>query len=231
MKKRTFAVDIDGTITENGGGRIHLDALDALRRLTSMGHNVIFVTGRSSVEGFLLSVFGGTTKISVGENGGCITLDTNEHILLGDIKECKNAFQVIKNNIDNVIEKPVFPRMTEVVLERTFDLDLARKVVSENNLNVELSDSQYAFHINSSGIDKGTGFSKIMKKLSILRDDVIAIGDSATDIPLFKVAKTSIALGNASDQVKSEATMVVSAKAGDGVLEALDKLAPKLFEM
>jgi phosphoglycolate phosphatase (TIGR01487 family) len=231
MKKRTFAVDIDGTITENGGGRIHLDALDALRRLTSMGHNVIFVTGRSSVEGFLLSVFGGTTKITVGENGGCITLDTNEHILLGDIKECKNAFQVIKNNIDNVIEKPVFPRMTEVVLERTFDLDLARKVVSENNLNVELSDSQYAFHINSSGIDKGTGFSEIMKKFSILRDDVIAIGDSATDIPLFKVAKTSIALGNASDQVKSEATMVVSAKAGDGVLEALDKLAPKLSEM
>jgi len=218
-------VDIDGTITENGGGRIHLDALDALRRLTNMGHNVIFVTGRSSVEGFLLSVFGGTTKITVGENGGCITLDTNEHILLGDIKECKNAFQVIKNNIDNVIEKPVFPRMTEVVLERTFDLDLARKVVSENNLNVELSDSQYAFHINSSGVDKGTGFSEIMKKLSILRDDVIAIGDSATDIPLFKVAKTSIALGNASDQVKSEATMVVSAKAGDGVLEALDKLA------
>jgi phosphoglycolate phosphatase (TIGR01487 family) len=231
MKKRTFAVDIDGTITENGGGRIHLDALDALRRLTNMGHNVIFVTGRSSVEGFLLSVFGGTTKISVGENGGCITLDTNDHILLGDIKECENAFQIIKNNVDNVHEKPVFPRMTEVVLDRTFDLDLARTVVVENNLNVELSDSQYAFHINSSGINKGTGFSEIMKKLSILRDDVIAIGDSATDIPLFKVAKTSIALGNASDQVKSEATMVVSAKAGDGVLEALDKLAPKLSEM
>jgi hypothetical protein len=224
-------VDIDGTITENGGGRIHLDALEALRHLTKMGHNVIFVTGRSSVEGFLLSIFGGTTKIAVGENGGCITLDTNEHILLGNIEECKNAFQIIKSNVDNVKEKPVFPRMTEVVLERTFDLDLARTVVSENNLNVELSDSQYAYHINSSGIDKGTGFSKIMKKLSILRDDVIAIGDSATDIPLFKVAKTSVALGNASDQVKSKATMVVSAKAGDGVLEALDKLAPKLSEM
>ena len=228
MKKRTFAVDIDGTITENGGGRIHLDALDALRRLTVMGHDVIFVTGRSSVEGFLLSVFGGTTKITVGENGGCITLDTNDHILLGNIKECENAFQIIKKNIDNVQEKPVFPRMTEVVLERTFDLDLARKVVSENDLNVELSDSQYAFHINSSGIDKGTGFSKIMDKFSILRDDVIAIGDSATDVPLFKVAKTSVALGNASEQVKSEATMVVSANAGDGVLEALDKLAPTL---
>jgi hypothetical protein len=231
MKKITFAVDIDGTITENGGGRIHLDALDALRHLTNMGHNVIFVTGRSSVEGFLLSVFGGTTKIAVGENGGCITFDTNEHVLLGNIEECKNAFQVIKNNIENVKEKPVFPRMTEVVLERTFDLNTARKILSENNLNVELSDSQYAFHINSPGIDKGTGFSKIMKKLNILRDDVIAIGDSETDIPLFKVAKTSIALGNASEHVKSEATMTVSANAGEGVIEALDKLAPKLSEM
>ena len=231
MKKRTFAVDIDGTITENGGGRIHLDALEALRRLTNLGHNVIYVTGRSSVEAFLLSVFGGTTKIAVGENGGCITLESDEHILLGNLDECKNAFDVIKNNIDNVKEKRVFPRMTEVVLERTFDLELARKLLSEKNIDVELSDSQYAYHINSPGIDKGTGFTKIMEKLSISSDDVIAIGDSATDIPLFKVAKTSIALGNASDQVKSEATMVVSAKAGDGVLEALDKLAPKLSEI
>jgi len=231
MKKRTFAVDIDGTITENGEGRIHLDALEALRQLTNMGHDVIFVTGRSSVEGYLLSVFGGTTKIAVGENGGCITMDSDDHILLGDIEECKSAFQVIKNNVENVKIKHVFPRMTEVVLERTFDLELARKVLSENNINVELSDSQYAYHINSSGIDKGTGFSNIMKKLSVLKDDVIAIGDSATDVPLFKVAKTSIALGNASDQVKSEATITVSAKAGDGVLEALDKLAPKLSEI
>ena len=231
MKKRTFAVDIDGTITENGGGRIHLDALEALRHLTDMGHNVIYVTGRSSVEAFLLAVYGGTTKIAVGENGGCITTDSDEHTLLGSLEECNNAFQVIKKNIDNVEKKPVFPRMTEVVLERTFDIDLARKIVSENNINVELSDSQYAYHINSSGIDKGSGFTKIMNKLSISYDDVIAIGDSATDIPLFKVAKTSVALGNASEQVKSMATVVVSANAGNGVLEALDKLAPILSEI
>lgn len=231
VKRRTFAVDIDGTITENGGGRIHLDSLEALRRLTDMGHNVIYVTGRSSVEAFLLAVYGGTTKIAVGENGGCVTFDSDEHTLLGNLEECNNAFQVIKNGIDNVKKKHVFPRMTEVVLERTFDLDLARKIISENNIDVELSDSQYAYHINSSGIDKGSGFSKIMNKLSILRDDVIAIGDSATDVPLFRVAKTSVALGNASEQVKSEATMTVSANAGDGVLEALDKLAPALSEI
>ena len=228
MKKKTFAVDIDGTITENGGGRIHLDALEALRRLTNMGHDVIYVTGRSSIEAYLLSVFGGTKKIAVGENGGCIALDADDHVLLGNIEECNRAFELIKNNIEGVQKKPVFPRLTEVVLERTFDIDDARKILSQNNINVELSDSQYAIHINSQGIDKGTGFTELMKKFNILKDDVIAIGDSATDIPLFKVAKTSIALGNASDAVRSEATLTVSGCSGDGVLEAIDKLAPKL---
>ncbi len=231
MKPKTFAVDIDGTITENGGGRINLDALSALRHMKNIGHNVIFVTGRSSVEAYLLSIFGGTTRIAVGENGGCITVNTNEHILLGNIQQCQHAFQIIKKEIDNVVEKPVFPRMTEVVLERTFDLNLAKQLVLEKNLDVLLSDSQYAFHINSRGIDKGTGFQEVMKRLSISSDDVIAIGDSATDIPLFKVAKTSIALGNSAEYVKSQATMTVSAKSGDGVIEALDKLASKLSEV
>jgi phosphoglycolate phosphatase len=231
VKKKTFAVDIDGTITENGSGRIHLDALDALRRLTNMGHDIIYVTGRSSVEAYLLSVFGGTRKIAVGENGGCIALDANDHILLGNIDECVRAFELIKNNIDGVQKKPVFPRVTEVVLERTFDMADARKLLSENNVDVELSDSQYAIHINSKGVNKGTGFTELMKKFDILPDDVIAIGDSATDIPLFGVAKTSIALGNASDAVRSAATMTVSGCSGDGVLEALDKLAPKLSEI
>ena len=231
MKKKTFAVDIDGTITENGVGRIHLDALEALRRLTNMGHDVIYVTGRSSVEAYLLSVFGGTRKIAVGENGGCIALDADDHVLLGNIEECNRAFELIKNNIEGVQKKPVFPRLTEVVLERTFDIENARKILSQNNINVKLSDSQYAIHINSKGIDKGTGFTELMKKFNILKDDVIAIGDSATDIPLFKIAKTSVALGNASNAVRSEATMTVSGCSGDGVLEALDKLAPKLSEI
>lgn len=231
MKQKTFAVDIDGTITENGVGRINLDALGALRHLKKLGHNVIFVSGRSSVEGYLLSVFGGTSHIAVGENGGCITTGPNEHILLGKKNECIQALEFLKSKTENVKEKNVFPRLTEVVLERTFDLEDAKKLLNENNSPVMLSDSQYAFHINSQGIDKASGFQQVMKMLSITHDDVIAIGDSDTDIPLFKIAKISIALGNSSEFVKSQATFTVSSKSGDGLIEALDKLAPNLFEV
>lgn len=230
MKRKTFAVDIDGTITENGGGRINLDALNSLRYIRKLGHNVIFVSGRSSVEGYLLAVFGGLNAIAVGENGGCITYGANDHILLGNKEKCVDALQVIRSKMSDVVEKPVFPRMTEVVLERTFDIEKAKEVLERSNLDVVLSDSQYAIHINSAGINKARGFEEVMKKLNVSREDVIAIGDSDTDIPLFKASKISIAVGNASENVKSNATMSVSAHAGDGVIEALDKIAPSLLE-
>jgi hydroxymethylpyrimidine pyrophosphatase-like HAD family hydrolase len=66
-------VDIDGTLTENGYGRVYLDAIAALRYLEDLGLRVIYVTGRSSIEAYLLAVFSGTTRIGVGENGGVIT--------------------------------------------------------------------------------------------------------------------------------------------------------------
>ena len=228
---KTFAVDIDGTITENDSGQIHLAALHSLRHLTNLGHNVIFVTGRSSIEGYLLSVFGGVTKIAVGENGGCITSGPNNHTLLGDMTKCIDAFHFLQTKLDGVQEKSVFPRMTEVVLQRTFDLDAGKKILSDFDSTMILSDSMYAYHINSKGVDKKTGFQEVMRVLSISVDDVIAIGDSATDLPLFDLAPTSIALNNASDLVKNHASIVTDAEAGDGVIEALSKIVPDISEM
>jgi len=89
LNKKTFAVDIDGTITMNGMGTIHLEALSKLRSLRDDGHNVILVTGRSSDEGYLLAIFGGLTHLAVGENGGCISFgDKIQHRMLGNKGEC-----------------------------------------------------------------------------------------------------------------------------------------------
>jgi len=228
---KIFAVDIDGTITENGQGRINLDALSALRYMEKLGHKVVFVSGRSSIEGYLLSVFAGTTHIAVGENGGVITFGPTSHKLLGNKKECVKAFNIFTSRIQGVKEKPVFPRMTEVVLERTFDLNDAKKIVLEENLPVELSDSQYAFHIDSKGVNKGSGIGEVVKMLSASFKDIIAIGDSETDVPLFKQSGLSIALGNSSQDVKSQASMSVSGKSGEGVIEALEQITLQLSKV
>lgn len=228
MKPKIFAVDIDGTITDNKGGRVDLDALAALRYLVKLGHKVIYVTGRSSIEAYVLSVFGGTTRIAVGENGGIITSGPNEHKLIGNKQECVKAFEFIKTNLPEVVEKPVFPRITEVVLERNFDIEHGKTILSQNGYEVQLSDSMYAYHINSKGVNKANGFLEVMRMFSATRDDVIAIGDSETDLPLFDIAEVSVAMGNAPDGVKSRATIAVQGREGDGVIEALEKIELKL---
>ena len=224
LNKKTFAVDIDGTITMNGMGTIHLEALSKLRSLMDDGHNVILVTGRSSVEGYLLAIFGGLTHLAVGENGGCITFgDKIQHRMLGNKGECIHALATIQSKLDiEIKEKPVFPRMTEVVLERTFDIDNVQKIIDENNLNVVLTDSGYAYHINSKGVDKGSGFMEAIKMLEIDVNDTIAIGDSDTDVPLFKVVKNNIAVSNSTENLKKLAKIVTTKKSGEGVLEGLD---------
>jgi hydroxymethylpyrimidine pyrophosphatase-like HAD family hydrolase len=63
---RAFAVDIDGTLTEDGCGMVHLAAFTSLRFLEYVGFKVIYVTGRSSIEAYLLAIFGGTTKVAIG---------------------------------------------------------------------------------------------------------------------------------------------------------------------
>ena len=229
MKPKIFAVDIDGTITDNKGGRVDLDALAALRYLVKLGHKVIYVTGRSSIEAYVLSVFGGTTRIAVGENGGIITSAPNEHKLIGNKQECLRAFEFLKTKIPDAVEKPVFPRITEVVLERNFDINLAKKIFAENNFDVQISDSMFAYHINSKGVNKANGFLEVMKMFSAKKEDVVAIGDSETDVPLFKIAGISVALGNATDEVKSQATISVVGHEGDGVIDALEKIQLKLL--
>jgi len=230
VRPKIFAIDIDGTITDTKGGRVDLDALAALRYMEKLGHKVIFVTGRSSVEAYVLSVFGGTTRVAVGENGGAVMYGPSEHKLLGNKEDCIKAFEFFKTKIPQIEIKNVFPRLTEVVLERNFDIDLAKKIVTQNDLPVELSDSQYAFHINSKGINKARGLEEVMSMFSATKDDVISIGDSETDVPLFKATGLSIAIGNASEDVKSEASMTVAGNAGDGVIEALEYVELKLSQ-
>ncbi|SMH71054.1 phosphoglycolate phosphatase [Candidatus Nitrosotalea okcheonensis] len=229
MKPKIFAIDIDGTITDNKGGRVDLDALGALRYLVKLGHKVIYVTGRSSIEAYVLSIFGGTTRIAVGENGGIITSGPNEHKLIGNKQKCLDAFEFLKTKIPEAIEKPVFPRMTEVVLERNFDVNIGKKLFADNDLGVTLTDSQYAYHINSKGVDKANGFVEVMNMFSARKEDVIAIGDSETDVPLFKLAGTSVALGNAPKNVQSQATLSVLGHQGDGMIEALEAVQLQLL--
>lgn len=217
-----FAIDIDGTLTLNGNGALNLDALAKLRYLVKLGYKVIFVTGRSSVEAYTLSVFAGTTQIAIGENGGVITTSPVEHELLANKENCLKGFDLLAKNINGVSQKPVFPRMTEIVLEREFDINVGNKIFRENDVDLTIVDSNYAFHINEVKINKGLGLAFLLKKLKIDLDDVVAIGDSETDIPMFKQSKFSVTFESSEENVRRSATHVVGGTNGEGLINAID---------
>ncbi len=217
-----FAIDIDGTLTLNGNGALNLDALAKLRYLVKLGYQVIFVTGRSSLEAYTLSVFGGTTQIAIGENGGVITTSPVEHELLANRENCLKGFDLLTKSINGVSQKPVFPRMTEIVLERDFDIIEGNKIFRENYLDLNLVDSNYAFHINEVKINKGLGLAFLLKKLKIDLHEVVSIGDSETDIPMFKQSKFSVTFESSEENVRRSATHVVGGTNGEGLINAID---------
>jgi phosphoglycolate phosphatase (TIGR01487 family) len=219
---KAIAIDIDGTLTENGGGMVHLNALASLRYLENIGCKVIFVTGRSSIEAYILSVFGGTTNVAVGENGGAVTMGPQQHLTFASKEKCIEGYHVLKKNIDSVKLKNAFNRITEVVLCRTFDIEQGQRILDGNNLDLCLTDSKYAFHINEKGIDKSVGLKKALSILDIVPANVVAIGDSETDIPMFNMCGYSIALNHAGQNVKASAKYVVNGRQGEGAVEAIE---------
>jgi phosphoglycolate phosphatase len=219
---KLFAIDIDGTITINGDGAINLEILSKLRYLIKLGYKIIYVTGRSSTEAFILSVFGGTTKISIGENGGVITKSPTDHILLANKEKCMIGYNLLAKEFDNIENKQVFPRMTEVVLKRTFDIDKGNKILKENKLDLLIVDSNYAFHINEKKINKAYGLKYLLNTLKINTSEVVAIGDSETDIPMFELCQNSVTFESSKVRVKKMAKFVVKGESGEGLINALD---------
>ncbi|MBA3978352.1 MAG: phosphoglycolate phosphatase [Nitrosopumilus sp.] len=224
---KLFAIDIDGTITINGEGMVNLEILSKLRYLINLGYKIVYVTGRSSVEAFILSVFGGTTKVSIGENGGVITKSPTHHILLADKEKCIKGYHLLANEFENIENKQVFPRMTEVVLTRTFDIDKGNKILKDNNTDLVLVDSNYAYHINEKKINKAYGLRYVLNMLQINPSEVVAIGDSETDIPMFELCENSVTFESSNVKVKKMAKYIVNGKNGEGLINALDLIIRK----
>ena len=78
--------------------------------------------------------------------------------------------------------------------------------------------------LTSSKADKGLALQVACADLGIPVSDVVAMGDSDTDIEMFKVAGASVAMGQASQAVKAAATWVTAPHGEDGVGHAIEQL-------
>jgi 5-amino-6-(5-phospho-D-ribitylamino)uracil phosphatase len=81
-----------------------------------------------------------------------------------------------------------------------------------------------ALTLTARGADKGLALHVACDALGIDVAGVAAFGDSDTDVEMFKVAGAGIAMGQASDAVKSAASWVTGTHAEDGVATVVERL-------
>ncbi len=80
----------------------------------------------------------------------------------------------------------------------------------------------YYLDVTPPGCDKGTFVRAMAKRLGISAGSVATIGDMQNDLAMFKTSGISIAMGNATDDVKKLATHVTASNEDEGFAGAID---------
>jgi Cof subfamily protein (haloacid dehalogenase superfamily) len=82
----------------------------------------------------------------------------------------------------------------------------------------------YYLDVTPPDCDKGTFVQAVAKRLGISTDEVATIGDMQNDLAMFRKSGMSIAMGNATDDVKKLATHVTASNEDEGFAKAIDMI-------
>ena len=80
----------------------------------------------------------------------------------------------------------------------------------------------YYLDVTPPGCNKGTFVQAMAKRLGISTDAVATIGDMENDLAMFRASGLSIAMGNATDDVKQQATEVTTSNQDEGFARAIE---------
>jgi hydroxymethylpyrimidine pyrophosphatase-like HAD family hydrolase len=80
----------------------------------------------------------------------------------------------------------------------------------------------YYLDVTPPGHDKGTFVQAMATRLGITTGMVATIGDMQNDLAMFKVSGVSIAMGNATDDVKKLATHITGSNEDEGFAGAIE---------
>ena len=80
----------------------------------------------------------------------------------------------------------------------------------------------YYLDITPPGQDKGSFIDAMAQREGIQRNEIAVLGDMQNDLAMFKRAGISIAMGNATDDIKVQASHVTAANTEDGFAKGID---------
>ena len=220
---RAIAVDIDGTLSDQN--RVLCpSAVEVIRRLKVP---VVLTTGNTHCFTRTVSVLLGTPRIFIAENGGVVSHSENDVETLADPAVCREAYQQLSEVFPLEVFNSSRYRFTDIALKRNFDVSEASRYVKARNLPVDILDTTYAVHIKDKRVDKGTGLERVAERMGIGLEEFAAVGDSISDIPMFKLAGFKASVNNAHPDLKAMSDYVSKAPYGQGFAEIVNYMVER----
>ena len=131
----------------------------------------------------------------------------------------------ITNHMDYMIQNAVYG--VENIWLIAHDMSardfLCHEIKEKWNVHTVLTAAQ-DLEIGHPAADKGIAVLELAEHLQVRNEQIMAIGDNGNDISLLKCAGTSVAMGNASDEIKAIADFITIANDEDGAAIVIEML-------
>jgi HAD superfamily hydrolase (TIGR01484 family) len=217
MRYLALAADYDGTLAS--GGVVAAPVVQALEKLKRSGRKLLLVTGRQMDE--IVGIFPELHLFEqvVAENGAVLYRPR-------DRSEKDLAARPPEKFIDELRRRNISPlSVGRVIIAASVAAapEIVR-AIRESGIDLELIFNKSSVMVLPRGVDKASGLRVALEELQIALDELVAVGDGENDIPMLEMAGCGAAVAGALDSVKQAADIVLSADAGDGVIELIDRM-------
>ena len=107
--------------------------------------------------------------------------------------------------------------------ERLKQCEAAMQARLGHQASVARSQSYY-LDVTPPGQNKGVFVEAMARRCGVPQAAIATIGDMSNDVPMFKTSGVSVAMGNATPEVKAHASHVTGSNEQDGFAEAIDMI-------
>lgn len=254
MDKKLFAFDVDGTLLDHKYKEVPKSAMDTVKELKNQGHIVGVATGRNQSQflkaldpkdfDFVIYCNGGYLEIDnkkvydiqfsqkeknvlcdlFDEMGYQYGITTHHHLysptpMSSGVQRVIQAYSVITPEKKKDLR--VLPVYQFSLYEGTNAVEVLDKL-KENYVIHSLGD--WGWDIVTPKINKGIMLKEVAKIYGIDPSDTIAFGDGDNDRLFVKEAGFGVAMGNATDSVKTQADYVTTESYNNGVYNGVKYL-------
>ncbi len=236
---KSIILDIDGTLTEDRNTeRLSLEAIKTIREVLDSRRDIEIglATGNSHIVAFSLARYIGLDFNRcpiISENGCLLWYRGNLYDLCVEYEEEINRSReaikeilgkIVRESYQNEYRRRDFAYYPMPGVDPEYAVSMIRKCLEKYNIeNLDVRYSGYAIHIIPKDVNKGTAVKFYSKISKVPVENIVAIGDSDTDIELLQAVGIPVAVSNATENLKKIAKIVTSKPSGRGVAEFLRK--------